>query len=88
MTSASEEKIMTFEIFFSIQGKDGGSKGPDPENRVGDQDTGNPGRPVSFRSVSFYRFHIHTEPAKNNHLNDPQTVHPSVIFDTLLKTDH
>jgi len=34
------------------------------------------------------RFHIHTESAKNNHLNDPQTIHPSAIFDTILKTDH
>jgi len=34
------------------------------------------------------RFHIHTESAKNNHLNDPQTIHPNAIFDTLLKTDH
>jgi hypothetical protein len=34
------------------------------------------------------RFHIHTESTKNNHLNDPQTVHPNAIFDTLLETDH
>jgi len=34
------------------------------------------------------RFHIHTETIKNNHLNDPQTIHPNAIFDTLLKTDH
>ena len=34
-------------IFFSVQGKGGSPKGPDPENRVGDQDTGSLGRPVS-----------------------------------------
>jgi hypothetical protein len=33
--------------FFSFQGADGSPTGPDPENRVGDQDTGIPGRPVS-----------------------------------------
>jgi len=34
-------------IFFSVQGTGGSPTGPDPENRVGDQDTGSPGRPVS-----------------------------------------
>jgi hypothetical protein len=34
-------------IVFSVQGTGGSPKGPDPENRVGDQDTGNPGRSVS-----------------------------------------
>jgi len=34
-------------IVFSVQGTDGGPTGPDPENRVGDQDTGSPGRPAS-----------------------------------------
>ena len=32
------------------------------------------------------RFHIHTEFTKNNHLNDPQTILPNAIFNTLLKT--
>jgi len=31
----------------SVQGTGGSPKGPDPEDRVGDQDTGNPGRLVS-----------------------------------------
>ena len=31
----------------SVQGIGGISTGPDPENRVGDQDIGSPGRPVS-----------------------------------------
>jgi len=31
--------------------------------------------------------HIHTESVKNNHLNDPQTIHPNAIFDTLIKID-
>jgi hypothetical protein len=34
-------------IFFSIQGTGGSPTGPDPENRVGDQDIGSSGRPVS-----------------------------------------
>jgi len=37
------------------------------------------------------KFHIHTEFAKNNHLNDPQTILLNTIFDTLIKaqpTDH
>jgi hypothetical protein len=34
-------------IVFSAQGTGGSSTGPDPENRVGDQDTGSLGRPVS-----------------------------------------
>jgi len=33
-------------VFFS-PGKSGSPMGPDLENRVGDQDIGNPGRPVS-----------------------------------------
>jgi hypothetical protein len=32
---------------FSVQGTGGSPMGPDPENRVGDQDIGSPGRPVS-----------------------------------------
>ena len=47
MTSASEEKWRPVNCFFSVQGSGGSSTGPDPENKVGDQDTGNPGRPVS-----------------------------------------
>jgi len=40
-------KVATFQLFFSVQGTGGGLTGRDPENRVGDQDTGSPGRPVS-----------------------------------------
>ena len=36
-----------FQFFFSVQGTDGSSTGSDPENRVGDQESGSPGRPVS-----------------------------------------
>ena len=39
--------MATFQLFFSVQGTEGSPTGPDPENRVGDQDIGNPGRPVS-----------------------------------------
>jgi hypothetical protein len=34
-------------IIFSGQGTGVSLMGPDPENRVGDQDIGSPGRPVS-----------------------------------------
>jgi hypothetical protein len=34
-------------VFFSVQGTGGSLTGPDPENRVGDQNIGSPGRPVS-----------------------------------------
>jgi hypothetical protein len=46
MTSASDEKWRPFN-WFSIQGTGGRPTEPDPENRVGDQDIGSPGRPVS-----------------------------------------
>ena len=34
-------------IVFSVQGTGGSPRGPDPENRVVDEDVGSPGRPVS-----------------------------------------
>ena len=46
MTSVSEENG-DLSVVSSVQRTGGGSTGPDPENRVGNQDTGNPGRPVS-----------------------------------------
>jgi hypothetical protein len=36
-----------FSILYSVQETGGCPTGPDPENRVGDQDIGSPGRPVS-----------------------------------------
>ena len=39
-------KMATFQLF-SVQGTDASPTGADPENRVGDQDIGSPGRPVS-----------------------------------------
>jgi hypothetical protein len=36
----------SFQLFFSVQ-ETGSPMGPDLENRVGDQDIGSPGRPVS-----------------------------------------
>ena len=39
--------MATFQLFFSVQGRGGSPTGPDLENRVGDQDIGSPGRPVS-----------------------------------------
>ena len=47
MTSVSDEKWGPFNCF-TVQGIGGSPMGPDPENRVGDQDNGSPGRPVSF----------------------------------------
>ena len=45
MTSTSEKKCRP-SIVFSVQGTGGSPTGPDPENRVGDQETGSPNRPV------------------------------------------
>ena len=39
--------MATFQLFFSVQGTGGSPTGPDPENRVGDQDIESLGRPVS-----------------------------------------
>ena len=39
--------MATFQLFFSVQGTGGSPTGPDPENTVGDQDVGSPGRTVS-----------------------------------------
>ena len=36
-------------IVFSVQGTGGNPMGPDPENRVGDQDNGSPGGVASAR---------------------------------------
>ena len=40
--------MVTFQLFFfcSVQGTGGSPTGPDPENRVGDQNIGSPSRPV------------------------------------------
>ena len=46
MTFTSDEKWRPFN-FFSVQGTGGSPTGPNPENRVGDQDIGSPGRPLS-----------------------------------------
>ena len=41
--------MATFQLFFfSVHGTGGSPTGADPEKGVGDQDTGSPGRPVSF----------------------------------------
>ena len=39
--------MANFQFFFSVQGTDGSSTGPDLEGKVGGQDIGSPGRPVS-----------------------------------------
>jgi hypothetical protein len=43
-------------IVFSVQGTGVSPTGPDPENRLGNQDTGSPGRPFSSG------FHVPREP--------------------------
>ena len=40
-------KMANFQLFFLVQRTGGSPTGPHPENRVGDQDIGSPGRPVS-----------------------------------------
>ena len=40
--------MATAQLFFSVQGTGDSPTGPDPENRMGDQDIGSPGRPVSL----------------------------------------
>jgi hypothetical protein len=47
MLISPQPDLFPFQLFFSIQGTVGSTAGPDPENRVGDQDIGSPGRPVS-----------------------------------------
>jgi hypothetical protein len=39
--------MANFQLFISVQGTGGSAMEPDPENRVGDQDNGSLGRPVS-----------------------------------------
>ena len=39
--------MATFLLFFQFRQTGCSPTGPDPENRVGDQDIGSPGRPVS-----------------------------------------
>jgi len=46
MTYTSDEKWCSFNVF-PVHRTGGSPTRPDPENRVGDQDTGNPGRPLS-----------------------------------------
>ena len=46
MISASDEKWRTFNCF-SVHGIGGSQTEPDPENRMGVQETGSPVRPVS-----------------------------------------
>jgi hypothetical protein len=54
-------KIATFKLFLSVQGTGGSLTGPDPENRVGAQDTGSPGRPLSsgLQVPSEHVVHVH-----------------------------
>jgi hypothetical protein len=43
----SSARPTSLSIVFSVQGTGGSLTGPDPENRMGDQYIGSPGRPVS-----------------------------------------
>ena len=53
MTSASDEKWRPF-IVLSVQGTGGNLTGPDQESRLGDQDTGSPGRPAGTSRDKYY----------------------------------
>jgi hypothetical protein len=46
-TDKSLARHIFLSVVFLVQGTDGSPTGPDPENRVDDQDIGSPGRPVS-----------------------------------------
>jgi len=60
--------MATVQFFFSVQGTGGSPMGPGPENRVGDQDTGRPGRSVSSgMQVPGESKHCH---ARTNHFGD------------------
>ena len=45
--TSTPDKKWRHSIVYLVQGTGGSPAGPDPENRVGIQDTGSPGRPVS-----------------------------------------
>ena len=47
MSSARSKNVVLSNVFCSVQGTGGGPTMPDPENRLGDQETGRPRRPVS-----------------------------------------
>ena len=74
MTSASEEKWLPFKCFFSVQGTGGSPTGPDPENGVGNQDSGSPGRPVS------YGLQVPGEPVHCRARTKPLSDLPAVFF--------
>ena len=42
-------EMANLQLFFTAQGTGGSPMGPDPENRVGDQESGSPGWPVSSK---------------------------------------
>jgi hypothetical protein len=44
---SSSADLLHVQFFVSVQGTGGSPMGSDPENRVGEQDIGSPGRPVS-----------------------------------------
>jgi hypothetical protein len=45
--SKSLARPISLSVVFSVQGTGGSPTGPDPENRLGDQDIVSPGRPVT-----------------------------------------
>jgi len=61
--------MANFQLFFSVLGTGGSSTGPDPENRVGDQDIGSPGRPVSS-GLQVYRESGHCHARKKDPLGE------------------
>ena len=66
--------MTTFQSFFSVQGTGGSPTGPDPENRMCDQDTGSPGRPVSSG------LQVPSEPGHCRARTGPPGDHPTAVF--------
>ena len=71
--TASDEKWRPFNCFL-IQGTGDGPTEPDPENRVGDQVTESPGRPVSSG------FQVPSEPGHVVQEQDPIGDLPAAFF--------
>jgi len=82
-------KMENFQFFFSIQRTSGSPTGPDPVNRLGDQDNGSPGRPVS----SGLQIPCESEicPTRTRHIwwNSPHifpSKHPSITSAEIINT--
>jgi len=66
--------MATIQLFFSLQRTDGSLTGTDPDNWVGDQDTGSPGRPISSG------LQVSDEPGHCRERTDPLRELPAAFF--------